>query len=220
MQPSRAVPGGRRLATLAVLAAASVGAVVPVAPAAAQAASAAGATPSATAGFSDAAVKASPALAASAASAGGATLRHALLTRGARVRLRVPMMGKEKVAGRVLVAQGDSVVLDTVDAAAERRMFFPNTITVEAYRRVTLPLSAVDSVEVSAGRSRRAGVLRSAARGALYLGLLGAATFRSGDGAPNLRNAIGGSVNGALFGFALGGAVGATRGGERWESVR
>ena len=143
----------------------------------------------------------------------------AFLTRGARVRLRVPMMGREKIAGTVLLAQGDSVVIDTVDATAERRVFFPNTITVDEYRRLTLPLHAVDSIEVSTGRSRGAGIRRAAKRGALILGLLGAATFRSGDGSPNPRNFLGGYINGAAVGLVIGGAIGATRGGERWQSV-
>ena len=141
------------------------------------------------------------------------------LARGSRVRLRVPTMAKDKIAGTVLIAHGDSVVLDTVDATVERRMFFPSTITVDNYRRITLPMSAVDSIEVSTGRSRWSGIRHSARRGALILGLLGAATFRSGDGTPGVRNFAGGYLNGAVVGLLVGGTVGATRGGEHWTTV-
>ncbi|HKG94461.1 MAG TPA: hypothetical protein VKA84_21285 [Gemmatimonadaceae bacterium] len=202
MKPSRAV------LALVVLAAA------PVASAAGQALPvSSGAT------FAAAPVKAAPSPAASPTVSPASPATAALFSRGARVRLRVPMLGRDKLAGTVVVAQGDSVVLDTVDAAVERRMFFPNTILVEQYRRVTLPIESVDSIEVSTGRSRWSGMRHSAKRGALFLGLLGAATFRSGDGTPGVRNFVGGYLNGAVVGFALGGAFGATRSGERWQSV-
>src|SRR5215212_9180150 len=199
MHTSRAVPAVLAVLALVVLAApvaSATGQAIPVA-----------------SGATFAAAPVNPAAAAT------ATAPTSLFSRGARVRLRVPMLGKDKIAGTVMLAQGDSLVLDTVDAGVERRMFFPNTILVDEFRHVTLPLAMVDSIEVSSGRSRWAGIRHSAKRGALFLGLLGAATFRSGDGTPGLRNFAGGYLNGAAVGFVLGGAFGLTRSGERWQSV-
>ena len=137
---------------------------------------------------------------------------------GARVRI-ASRFSKEKITGTVAQTRADTLVIDTVDVQSETRMFFPNTILLQPYRQVTLPVAAVDSVEVSVGRSRLLGTIHAMKRGAIFFGILGAATLNSGNGSATLKNFLGGFATGAAFGAVVSVPIGFTRGAERWQSV-
>lgn len=133
---------------------------------------------------------------------------------GTRVRVYAPSMRHDRYSGRIDVMQGDSMVLDT--AGASRRLGFDvGPVLVEEYRRVTIPLSAIEAIEVSRGVAHRRSTIRGAIIGGLVLGvLIGASSAPEVN--PHLSDMAGGFAVGAVAGGLVGGGVGYMLGSEKW----
>ena len=135
---------------------------------------------------------------------------------GDRVRIVAPTIREDRYVGRVEALPRDSIVLDT--AGVRRRLGFDTgPVLVEAYRKVSIPTSAIQSIDVSAGRTHR----RSTVKGMLIGAAGGAALF----GATNLpeinptfSDFLEGAGVGAVVGAVAGGVVGYLLGGEKWQS--
>ena len=96
---------------------------------------------------------------------------------GARVRLAAPWSPTRRIVGTVQQTHADTVVVDTADVFAEHRLFNPVPVLVDGIRRVAVPITEVQRVEVSMGRSRWMGALKGAALGALIGGLIFALVY-------------------------------------------
>ena len=135
---------------------------------------------------------------------------------GDRVRIIAPSVREDRYVGRVEALPRDSIVLDT--AGVRRRLGFDTgPVLVEEYRKVTIPTSAIQSIDISAGRTHR----RSTVKGMLIGAAGGAALF----GATNLpeinptfSDFLEGAGVGAVVGGVAGGIVGYLLGGEKWRS--
>ena len=135
---------------------------------------------------------------------------------GDRVRVRAPSVRDDRYVGRVESLPSDSITLDT--AGVRRRLGFDmGPVLVEEFRRVTLPTSAIESIDISTGRTHR----RSTVKGIIFGALGGAALF----GATNLPEVnptfgdfLDGAAVGVLVGGVAGGVVGYLLGGEKWTS--
>ena len=139
--------------------------------------------------------------------------------KGARIRLVSPWDAKRRIVGTVADARADSVVVDTVDVFAQQRLFNPAPIVVDRYRRITLPIKGVDSVEVSMGRSRVVGVLRGASLGAVVGGAWAALASLNGQANPTFSQFASGFASGAALGVAFGVPLGYVYRVERWRLV-
>lgn len=133
---------------------------------------------------------------------------------GTRVRIYAPSLRSDPYTGRVASVRGDTVVLDT--AGERTRLGFDmGPVLVDQYRRVTIPLSTVEAVEVSAGRSHVRPALKGAVLGGLALGLING--LQSGSQInPTLKQIASGVPSGAIVGAILGGTIGYLLGSERW----
>ena len=135
---------------------------------------------------------------------------------GDRVRIVAPTVREDRYVGRVEALPRDSIVLDT--AGVRRRLGFDTgPVLVEEFRKVTIPTSAIQSIDISAGRTHR----RSTLKGMLIGAAGGAALF----GATNLpeinptfSDFLEGAGVGAVIGGVAGGVVGYLLGGEKWQS--
>ena len=135
---------------------------------------------------------------------------------GERVRIVAPTVREDRYVGRVEALPRDSIVLDT--AGVRRRLGFDTgPVLVEEFRKVTIPTSAIQSIDISAGRTHR----RSTVKGMLIGAAGGAALF----GATNLpeinptfSDFLEGAGVGAIIGGVAGGVVGYLLGGEKWQS--
>ena len=135
---------------------------------------------------------------------------------GDRVRVVAPTIRDDRYVGRVESLPRDSIVLDT--AGVRRRLGFElGPVLVEEYRRVTIPTSAIQSIDISTGRTHR----RSTFKGALY-GALGGAALFGATNLPQVNPSFGDFVDGAAVGLVVGavagGVVGYLLGGEKWQS--
>ena len=134
---------------------------------------------------------------------------------GSRVRVVAPSVRRERFIGRITALPSDSMTLDTT--GARRRLGFDTgPVLVEEFRYATIPLAAIEQIEVSGGRTHRGATIRGAVIGALAGGLLlGAA------GLPELNPGFGdfleGFGKGAVVGIVVGGGIGYLLGGERWD---
>ena len=135
---------------------------------------------------------------------------------GDRVRIHAPSIRNDRYVGRVEKLPRDSIMLDTT--GVRRRLGFEmGPVLVEEYRHVTIPTSAIQSIDISTGRTHR----RATIKGIIIGGLGGAALF----GATNLPQvnpkfsdfAKGAGV-GLVVGGIAGGVVGYLLGGEKWRS--
>jgi hypothetical protein len=138
---------------------------------------------------------------------------------GARVRV-MATWSKQKIEGTVTSATRDSVVVDTVDYHAQTRMFMPSPVLVEEYRKLTLPISDVDSLEVSMGRSRALGVMRTGLKAALIGGAIIGVQAISGRVNPSFKQFGRGFASGMVVGASIGIPFGYSRGVERWRRVQ
>ena len=135
---------------------------------------------------------------------------------GDRVRIVAPSVREDRYVGVVEGLPRDSIMLDT--AGVRRRLGFDlGPVLVEEYRRVTIPTNAIQSIDISAGRTHR----RSTVKGMLIGAAGGAALF----GATNLpeinptfSDFLEGAGIGAVIGGVAGGVVGYLLGGEKWRS--
>jgi hypothetical protein len=138
----------------------------------------------------------------------------ATLQTGARVRVDAPRVAPQELIGTLTAAAGDTISL----LARRERAFRSDTTMV-----LSIPMSQVRQLDVSAGKSR--------ARGALVGGALGLAL---GAGVTMTFVAIGGAGGGSdeadaypfviggaatLIGVPLGIVVGGKRGVEKWQRV-
>lgn len=133
---------------------------------------------------------------------------------GSRVRIFAPSLRRERYVGRVDSLDASEVTLDT--AGVRRRLGFETgPVLVESYRRVTIRTSAIEQIEVSAGRTTRGATIK----GMLIGGLSGAILIGFGqlpEVNPSAKDFLKGAPVGLVLGAIVGGIVGYALGGERW----
>lgn len=121
------------------------------------------------------------------------------LETGTRVRIYAPQVEDEKLVGHVHVLSSDSVFL-----------------TRGRRPGVSIPLDAVEGVEISAGRDRLRGALYGAAGGTLVVG--GLIALANSEAANPTHAATFALQLGVLGGALPGAAIGALIGVEEWET--
>ena len=135
---------------------------------------------------------------------------------GDRVRVIAPTIRDDRYVGTVESLPRDSITLDT--AGVRRRLGFDTgPVLVEEFRRVTLPTSAIQSIDISTGRTHK----RSTIKGAILGALGGAALFgltNLPEVNPGFEDFVDGAVVGVVIGTVAGGIVGYLLGGEKWQS--
>lgn len=133
---------------------------------------------------------------------------------GARVRIFAPSLRRDRYVGRVDSLDTNEIVLDT--AGVRRRLGFElGPVLVESYRRVAIRTSAIESIELSGGRTTRSATLKG-----LAIGALGGALLLGFGNLPEVNPTAKDFFKGAPLGLALGAGVGAiigyALGGEKW----
>jgi hypothetical protein len=135
---------------------------------------------------------------------------------GERVRIVAPSLRDDRYVGRVDALPPDSIVLDT--AGVRRRLGLEmGPVLVEEFRRVAIPTNAIQSIDISDGRTHR----RSTLKGALIGALAGAALFGATnlpEVNPSFSDFLDGAVVGVVVGGVAGGVVGYLLGNEKWRS--
>jgi hypothetical protein len=135
---------------------------------------------------------------------------------GDRVRVIAPSLRDDRYVGRVESLPPDSITLDT--AGVRRRLGFDTgPVLVEEYRRVTLPTSAIQSIDISTGRTHRRSTVKGMIFGALGGGALFGATNLP-EVNPTFTDFLDGAAIGVVIGGVAGGVVGYLLGGEKWTS--
>lgn len=135
---------------------------------------------------------------------------------GDRVRIIAPSLRDDRYVGRVEGLPRDSILLDT--AGVRRRLGFETgPVLVEEFRRVTIPTSAIQSIDISAGRTHRRSTVKGIIIGALAGGALFGATNLP-EINPGFSDFIDGAGVGVVVGGLAGGVVGYLLGGEKWRS--
>lgn len=133
---------------------------------------------------------------------------------GTRVRIFAPTLRRDRYVGRVDSLDANEVTLDT--AGVRRRLGFETgPVLVESYRRVSIRTSAIEKIEVSAGRTTRGATIK----GIIIGGLSGALLIGFGqlpEVNPKAKDFLKGAPVGLALGALVGGIVGYTLGGERW----
>ena len=145
--------------------------------------------------------------------------RDSILAPGTRVRMVVAGKPGQRIVGTIAERKQDTVVVDTVDVAAQQRTFFPAPLVVDEFRVVSLRVDEVKHVEVSMGRSRLLGVLTHGAVGALVSGTIVGLSAINGRPNPTMGQFWHGFGSGALVGVAIGAPFGYARGSEIWRPV-
>jgi len=135
---------------------------------------------------------------------------------GDRVRIKAPSIRDDRYVGRVESLPRDSIMLDT--AGARRRLGFDTgPVLVEEFRRVTIPTSAIQSIDISAGRTHRKSTMKG-----MFIGALGGAALFGATNLPEVNptfsDFVDGAVVGVIVGAVGGGIVGYLLGGEKWQS--
>ena len=135
---------------------------------------------------------------------------------GDRVRIIAPTVREDRYVGRVESLPRDSIVLDT--AGVRRRLGFDTgPVLVEEFRRVTIPTSAIRSIDISDGRTHRKSTLKG-----LVIGAAAGAALFGATNLPEVNPTFGdfleGAAVGAIVGGVAGGVVGYLLGGEKWKS--
>lgn len=139
--------------------------------------------------------------------------------KGARIRLTSPWNASRRIVGTVADARADSVVVDTADVFAQQRLFNPAPVVVDRYRRITLPIRDVDSVEVSMGRSRVVGMLRGGVIGSVIGGAWAGLASMNGQARPSFAQFASGFASGAVLGAGFGVPLGYVYRVERWRMI-
>lgn len=133
---------------------------------------------------------------------------------GSRVRIYAPSLRRERYVGRIDSLSATEMTLDT--AGVRRRLGFEmGPVLVDEYRLVTLRTSAIDKIEVSAGRTTR----KATIKGMIIGGLGGALLIGFGqlpEVNPKAKDFFKGAPVGLAIGLIGGGIVGYSLGGERW----
>ena len=135
---------------------------------------------------------------------------------GERVRIVAPTIRDDRYVGRVESLPRDSIVLDT--AGVRRRLGFDTgPVLVEEFRRVSIPTSAIQSIDVSTGRTHSKSTMKGA-----VIGAAGGAALFGATNLPEVNPTFGdfleGAAVGAIVGAVAGGVVGYLLGGEKWQS--
>jgi hypothetical protein len=135
---------------------------------------------------------------------------------GDRVRIVAPSLREDRYVGRVEGLPRDSILIDT--AGVRRRLGFEmGPVLVEEFRQVTIPTSAIQSIDISAGRTHRRSTIKGAVIGALAGGgLFGATNLPEIN--PSFSDFVDGAALGVVVGAVAGGVVGYLLGGEKWRS--
>ena len=135
---------------------------------------------------------------------------------GDRIRVIAPTIRDDRYVGRVESLPRDSITLDT--AGVRRRLGFDTgPVLVEEFRRVTIPTSAIQSIDISTGRTHRRSTIKGALIGAVGGGVLFGATNLP-EVNPSFSDFLDGAVVGVVVGAVAGGIVGYLLGGEKWQS--
>jgi hypothetical protein len=135
---------------------------------------------------------------------------------GERVRIQAPSIRDDRYVGRVEALPPDSIRLDT--AGVRRRLGFDTgPVLVEEFRRVTIPTNAIQSIDISAGRTHRSTAIKGMMFGALGGAVLFGATNLP-ETNPKFSDFMKGATVGAVVGAVAGGIVGYLLGGEKWQS--
>lgn len=135
---------------------------------------------------------------------------------GDRVRIVAPSIREDRYVGRVEAIPRDSIVLDT--AGVRRRLGFETgPVLVEEFRRVSIPTSAIESIDLSAGRTHRRATIKGMIIGALSGGALFGATNLP-EINPTFSDFVRGASVGLVVGAIGGGVVGYLLGGEKWQA--
>jgi hypothetical protein len=137
---------------------------------------------------------------------------------GTRVRVFAPELRTDRYVGRIKSLDEAVMVLDT----GEVRSVFGiggGPVLVDQYRRVTIRLSNIESVEVSSGRTFGEPTVRGAIFGALIGGVLvGLGSMPETN--PDANDFLRGVPPGMAIGGLVGGLIGWKIGGERWVPGR
>jgi len=135
---------------------------------------------------------------------------------GDRVRIKAPSIRDDRYVGTVEALPRDSIMLDT--AGVRRRLGFDTgPVLVEEFRHVTLPTSAIQSIDISAGRTHRKSTIKGIVIGALGgAALFGATNLPQVN--PGFSDFVDGAAVGVVVGTVAGGVVGYLLGGEKWRS--
>jgi len=133
---------------------------------------------------------------------------------GTRVRIFAPSLRRDRYVGQVDSLNLADITLDT--AGVRRRLGFEmGPVLVESHRIVSIRTSAIETIEVSAGRAARGSTLR----GMLWGGLAGALIIGFGqlpEVNPSAKDFLKYAPVGLAIGAVGGGIVGYALGGERW----
>lgn len=133
---------------------------------------------------------------------------------GSRVRVLAPSLRRDRFAGRIDSLEVGEMVLDTT--GVRRRLGFDTgPVLVEQFRRVRIRTSAIESIELSAGRTTRSATIKGAIIGALAGALL-IGFGQMPEVNPSFQDFLDGAPVGAIAGAVVGGVVGYALGGERW----
>ncbi|HSA57878.1 MAG TPA: hypothetical protein VLE53_19350 [Gemmatimonadaceae bacterium] len=134
---------------------------------------------------------------------------------GTRVRVYAPDLREDRYIGRIDSLGTEVMVLDT--AGMRTRLGFDmGPVLVDEFRRVAIRLSAIQSLEVSTGRTKSASTMRGAVVGALIGGVI----FGLGnlpEVNPSASDFLRGAPAGLLVGGLIGGTIGWGLGGESWR---
>lgn len=133
---------------------------------------------------------------------------------GSRVRISAPSLRRDRYVGRIDSLDVNTMVLDT--AGTRRRLGFDTgPVLVESYRVVSIRTSAIEKIELSAGRTVRKATIKGA-----VIGAIGGALLLGFGNLPEVNPKAKDFFKGAPLGLALGaiggGIVGYALGGERW----
>src|SRR5687767_3086143 len=121
---------------------------------------------------------------------------------GARVRVIAPTIREDRYVGTVESLPRDSITLDT--AGVRRRLGFDTgPVLVEEFRRVTIPTSAIQAIDISTGRTHR----RSTIKGIIY-GSIGGGLLFGATNLPEVNPSFSDFVDGAVVGVLVGAVAG------------
>lgn len=137
---------------------------------------------------------------------------------GTRVRVTAPSLRRDRYIGKIDSLEADRMVLDTA-AARTRLGFDTGPILVDQFRLVTIPLTAVQTIEVSGGRDARRSTLKYGLIG-IVLGSVATGLGSLPEVNPGFSDFVDGMPVGAVLGGLVGGAIGFALGGERWLPAR
>lgn len=137
---------------------------------------------------------------------------------GTRVRVFAPDLRTDLYVGRIRALDASVMVLDTGEVRNVLGIE-SGPVLVDQFRRVTIRLSNIQSIEMSGGREPRGAAIRGGVLGALVGGLLiGIGSMPEVD--PDANDFLRGVPPGMAIGALIGGVLGWQVGGERWVPAR